>query len=62
MDEMRMMFDHFKKHQDKTRTIHHLLDSNNPIDKQILALMDAQELSIDVISLDPPQKQKKPKQ
>jgi len=52
-----------KKHGNKTQTIHQLLDDHDPIDHQILALMDSHQLNIDVIALDKPKhKQKKAKQ
>ena len=63
MDEMIKMAHYFNKNQNKTQKIHQLLDDHDPIDHQILALMDAQQLNIDIIPLDNPKhKQKKPKQ
>ena len=56
------MFENFKKNHGKRQLIPQALDMDDPIDQQILKLMDANQLSVDVIDLDEPlQEKKKPR-
>ena len=58
---MEIMFEHLKRKFDKGHHIQDYLNIKDPIDQQILNLLDANEISIDVIDLDdPPSEKKKP--
>jgi len=53
------MFEHFKKYYERRQQIQQGLDLHDPIDQQILKLMDANKISVDIIDLDEPIQQKK---
>ena len=53
------MFEHFKKIHERRQHLPLGLDRHDPIDQQILKLMDANQISVDIIDLDEPIQQKK---
>ena len=53
------MFEHFKKYYERRQQIQQGLDKHDPIDQQILKLMEKDQISVDIIDLDEPIKQMK---